>query len=77
MKSVGNFYALIRSVRDLNAQGIHQRWSFSLSFFDQRGFFSRIDRVHYCRHGSGNAGSGGQRGGGGSSTGGRTGSRGH
>jgi len=45
MKSVGNFYALICSVRDLNDQGIHQRWSFSLALFDQRGFFSRIYKV--------------------------------
>lgn len=45
MKSVGSFYALIRSVRDLNAQGINQRWSFSLSLFDQRGFFSRIKTI--------------------------------
>src|ERR1035437_2773302 len=37
MKSVGNSYALVSSVRDLNGRGIHLRWSFSLSLFDQRG----------------------------------------
>lgn len=45
MKTVGNFYALIRSVRDLNDQGIHPRWSFSLAPFDQRGFFSGINLI--------------------------------
>src|ERR1035437_9766446 len=37
MKSVENSYALASSVRDLNCRGIHLRWSFSLSLFDQRG----------------------------------------
>jgi hypothetical protein len=37
-KSVGNSYALIWSIRDLNDRGIHQTWSFSLSLFDPRGF---------------------------------------
>src|ERR1035441_5704890 len=37
MKSVGNSYALISSVVDLNDRGIHLRWSFSLSLFCQRG----------------------------------------
>jgi hypothetical protein len=37
MKTVENSYALASSVRDLNCRGIHLRWSFSLSLFDQRG----------------------------------------
>src|ERR1035437_8977362 len=37
MKSVENSYALASSVGDLNCRGIHLRWSFSLSLFDQRG----------------------------------------
>src|ERR1035437_1608246 len=43
MKTVENSYALASSVRDLNCRGIHLRWSFSLSLFDQRGSSAESD----------------------------------
>src|ERR1035437_1899378 len=46
MKTVENSYALASSVRDLNCRGIHLRWSFSLSLFDQRGS-SAESRLYY------------------------------
>src|ERR1019366_7890661 len=50
MKSVGNSYALVSSVRDLNGRGIHLRWSFSLLLFDQRGSSAESDTsIHHSR----------------------------
>jgi hypothetical protein len=49
MKSVGNSYALISSIVDLNGRGIHLRWSFSLSLFCQRG--SSAESRMSCFHG--------------------------
>src|ERR1035437_7067256 len=46
MKTVENSYALASSVRDLNCRGIHLRWSFSLSLFDQRGSSAESGLFH-------------------------------
>src|ERR1035437_4025313 len=49
MKTVENSYALASSVRDLNCRGIHLRWSFSLSLFDQRGSSAESKLSPYLR----------------------------